>query len=306
MKTTPSKVELTHIHKILFPHEGISKGDMIAYYEAIADHMIPFMIDRPLTMQRFVNGIQADSFFQKDSSNFPSWIVKKTVKKKDGGITKYAICNNKETLIYLANQNCITTHLWLSTTHEMRKPDRLIFDLDPSVDGFLLVKQTALRLKELLETLGLASFAMTTGSRGVHVVVPIAPQHTYAFVKKFAVNIAKLLIMNDPENLTLNLTKQKRGSKLFIDTLRNQYGATAVSPYSIRALNNAPVATPVTWNELKDLSSAQAYTIKTLFNRLKKVKNPWPGFFELKQNLEISTKLLCKINTIKKALKNRA
>lgn len=300
MKNIPSQFAFTHIDKILFPAEGITKGEMITYYQQIAQNMLPFMADRPVTMQRFVNGINAESFFQKDGSHFPDWIKKKLVKKQDGRKTKYIICNTTETLTYLANQNCITIHLWLSTIYAMRKPDRLIFDLDPSIEDFTLVIKTALKIKELLATLGLQSFAMTTGSRGIHVVIPIKPIHSYDLVRKFAVEIAKLLIINDPENLTLALTKQKRGNKLFIDTLRNQFGATAVAPYSLRAINSAPVATPVTWNELQDLPSAQFYTISTIFDKLKKIPDPWPHFFELQQELTVPSNLLNQINVLKR------
>lgn len=303
MKLEIPPVNTTHENKILFPQDNISKGDMIHYYTNIAPMMIPFMANRPLTMQRFVNGITAESFFQKDASNyFPEWIMLKRVAKKSGGHTDYIICNNIETLVYLANQNCITFHLWLSKVNKLRNPDRMIFDIDPSTDNFALVVATALKLKDILESLGLASFVLTTGSRGAHVIVPLDTSHTYKAVKAFSRLIASILVANDPDNLTLELLKEKRGEKVFIDTLRNEYGATAVAPYSIRPYKGAPVATPVTWNELKKLKSSQAYTIKTVFDYLKKVKNPWPGFFELKQNITVPQKLLEKILKIKGAL----
>lgn len=300
MKIGSHIVQLTHEEKILFPHDGITKKQIIAYYHKIAGHMIPFTMNRPLTMQRYVNGIDQESFFQKDAgSYFPDWITKKSVKKKEGGTTHYVVCNNEETLVYLANQNCITTHLWLSEINSLHKPDRIIFDLDPSTDDFKLVIATALKIRELLSALGLICFAMTTGSRGVHVVIPIKAEYTFTKVKKFAQTIAKIIVADDLDNLTMVLSKKKRGSRLFIDTLRNQYGATAVAPYSIRAHDGAPVATPVTWDLLKNLPNSQAFNINTIFDLLKKIKEPWPSFFDLKQDIGTPIKLLEKIKKMK-------
>jgi len=273
-------VEITHPEKVLFPKSGITKQEIVDYYLTIAPHMLPYMKNRPLTMLRFPNGINHEGFFQKDASDFfPSWITRCPVKKKDGGITHYVVCDNQATLIYLANLACLTPHLWLSTVNNLTRPDRMIFDLDPSTKDFSLVVEVALRIKKILEHLKLHSFVTTTGSRGLHVVVPIKETLPYNKVRAFAAHIGHILINDDPKNITMDIRKEKRDKKVFIDTLRNGFGATAVAPYAVRAHEDAPVATPLYWEELsnKKLRST-TYTIKNVFDKLKRDGNPWKNF----------------------------
>lgn len=271
---------ITNQSKIWFPKDNITKLDIITYYSDIASHMLYFLKNRPLTMQRYPDGITGESFYQKDAfSYFPEWIKTQNIPKKEGGITHYVVCQNKATLIYLANFGCITLHLWLSQINKLDNPDRLIFDLDPSTSDFTLVKKTALLLKQLLEFLGLTPFLMTTGSHGLHVIVPLDKKLDYQAVKNFADQCAQLLIQQNPNFLTLELRKNKRGKKVFIDTLRNQFGATAVAPFSVRAHPGAPVATPLHWHELAENKlSSQSYNIKNIFKRLKEITDPWENF----------------------------
>lgn len=273
-------------NKILFPKDGITKGDIIKYYADMADAILPFTKDRPISMQRFPEGIHKESFFQKDKSDyFPSWIDTVVVPKESGGFTEYVIINNAATLVYLANQACLTPHLWLSTTKNLKRPDRIIFDLDPSpANTFADVKKAAFALRELLEEIGLQSFAMLTGSKGIHVIIPIKPEYTYTKVRAFTKQIAEVLMQRHSDMYTINPRKEKRKKLMLIDYFRNGFGATAVTPYAVRAKDGAPVATPVTWTELSKIKSSNQFTIKTIQKR-PHWKSIWPQFFELKQKL---------------------
>lgn len=266
---------LTNKEKILFPKDKITKEQLADYYKNIAPYMLPFLKDRPITMQRFPDGITKEGFYQKNISEyFPSWIEKIQVRNSDGSKTNYVIVENEETLIYLAYQACITIHLWLSKRSKLNYPDRMIFDLDPGQKTtFHQIQKYALELKEFLEKLNLKSFPMLTGSRGIHVVVPIKSANTFHFVHKYAHDIAKNFTKIAPEDLTIEIRKEKREGKLFIDFIRNTYGHTAVAPYSVRPIEGAPIAIPLSWEEISDSSlKAQSYNIFNVFEYLKKHK----------------------------------
>jgi bifunctional non-homologous end joining protein LigD len=250
---------------------------LIDYYEKIAETMLPYIKDRPITMIRFPDGIHSTAFYQKDAPEyFPEWIERKAVEKNDGGSTNYVICNTKAALVYLANQACVTPHIWLSKKDKLDFPDRMIFDLDPSVDDFSKVKFVAKELKSLLaDELGLPVYLMTTGSKGLHVVVPIKRTKTFDEVREFVQMISKYLEQNNPNEITTAARKNKREDKIYMDVVRNAFGQTAVAPYGVRPIEFAPVATPIEWEELDKLSSSQHYTIKTIFQRLAQKEDPW-------------------------------
>lgn len=293
-------IDITHAEKILFGKSGFTKEDLVNYYQKIAPIMLPYLHDRPISMQRFPQGIGNDDhgFFQKDAADyFPSWIKLIPLKKEDGGITKYVIINKPETLIYLANQNCITIHPWLSKKDKLEKPDRLIFDIDPADElSFYAVQKVAKIIKELLDKLHLPSFYMLTGSRGAHIIVPLKRIHTFDQTKDFAYNIAHLLAHQFPNLITTQLYKSKRGNRIFLDWLRNGYGATAVAPYAVRARENAPVAMPVTWQELQKKGMfSQKYTIKTAIKRINIVGDLWHDIQKQGVSLRIAKKKLAKL-----------
>jgi bifunctional non-homologous end joining protein LigD len=271
-------IAITHPHKIVFPRDGITKQEFITYYERIAPHMLPFMYNHPLTMHRFVQDIDHEGFYQKDAADyFPTWIKRVPVKKKEGGMVRYVVCNNAATLVYLANQLCITPHLWLSKIPKIQSPDRMIFDLDPAgTASVVLVRRVAHSIKMVLDELALPSFIMTTGSRGFHIIVPLKQVHTFDVVRECARTIAAQLVYRYPEMATLQVRKEKRGDRIFIDYLRNSFGATGVAPFAVRARDGAPVATPIRWDELihKNIHPQQ-FTIKNIFRRLSRIKNPW-------------------------------
>lgn len=267
--------------KLFFPKAKLTKGDLVAYYEHIAPLMLPFMKDHPVSLQRYPDGITGKWFYQKNMPDyFPEWLDRSTVINKDGTKTTYVLCQNRESLMYIANQACITPHIWLSTRDKPQYPDRIIFDLDPGEKTtFKMIQQTALRLHELLDDHKIPSFVMTTGSRGLHIIIPIKKTITFETSHAIALYFAKQLLQENPTQLTLEIRKNKRHGKMFIDTLRNTYGHTSVVPYAVRPLEHAPIATPLLWKEVADPKlTPQLYTIATIFKRLKKVKNVWKDY----------------------------
>jgi bifunctional non-homologous end joining protein LigD len=269
-------INVTHPDKVLFPADGIRKQDVIDYYERIAEVMLPHIEDRPLMLQRFPNGIGEKGFYQKNvASYFPDWI-KRTSVKKAGGKVVHAICNDVATLVYLANLGCITPHMWLSRVSKLSHPDLLIFDLDPPGDDFSAVRRATFALREILESLGLKSFPMTTGSRGLHVTVVLNPDTDFDHVRSFARTAAELLCSRYPEQMTVAARKGQRFDRIYIDVLRNAYAQTAVAPYAIRAKPRAPVAVPLDWDELSDARlHSQRFNMKNIFRRIEKDGDPW-------------------------------
>jgi len=277
IKVGQHTIEITHGDKILFPHSGITKTEFVNYYYRIAPIMLPYLKNRPLTMLRYVNGIGEDGFYQKDvSSYFPSWIKRVTINKRESGAVHYMLCDSAAALVYIANQLCITPHVWLSHADKLDNPDRIIFDLDPGIKtDFAVVRITAKKLKKILEAHGLTPFVMTTGSKGLHVVVPIKPTHDFDHVRAFARSIAQELVEQDTKRLTLETRKAKRRGRLYVDVMRNAFGQTGVAPYAVRAREGAPVATPIDWSELTAAMHPRRYTIKNIFKRLARKGDVW-------------------------------
>jgi bifunctional non-homologous end joining protein LigD len=276
IKVGKYNIEITNSEKILFPKSKIKKQELVEYYHKIAPIMLPHIKNRPITMDRYPNGVTKATFYQKDAPDFfPDYIARQPVKKSGGGSVDYALITNEAGIVYLGNYVCVP-HIWLSHTPKLNYPDRMIFDLDPSPGvSFGDVKWAAVVLKKVLEALKLPTFVMTTGSRGLHVVVPLKPTMLFDKVRDIAQDIAQYLVDQYPKKLTLEVRKNKRGKRIFVDTLRNAWSATAVAPYAVRAKEGAPVATPLQWQEVSRLKSAQDYTIKNIFQRLARKKDPW-------------------------------
>ncbi len=286
-------IVLTHQDKTIIP-PAITKGNIIAYYKDIAFLMVPYMKNHPLMMHRFPNGIAGTSFYQKNApSSLPAWIQEASIPTTKGRKT-YIVCQNRATLIYLANIGCLTPHLWLSRFKALHNPDRLIIDLDPSDNSFSKVRDTALLCKELFDNLKLTSFVMTTGSRGLHVIIPLDRTADFTQVKAFALLCSSYIAHYRPDLVTLEAHKQDRGSQVFMDIGRNNYAATAVAPYAIRAYSDGPVATPVHWSELQEnsINSAQFCTIETIFKRIEKHEDPWKHFLQVSQSLKRARRLM--------------
>jgi bifunctional non-homologous end joining protein LigD len=274
------EVEITHSDKVLFPDhsakKAITKGELVDYYSEVADVMLPHLKDRPLTLQRFPRGIDEKGFIQQDfADSLPDWMSRVEV-AKEGGTVVHPVADRREALVWLANQNCVTPHTWLSRRSRLDCPDRLVFDLDPSVSGFSAVRVTARAVADVLDDLGLVCYVQTTGSRGLHVVVPLAADTDFDSARQFARDVADVVAADDPKHRTTEIRKDKRGDRVYLDVMRNAYAQTAVAPYGVRARPGAPVATPVEWDELDTRGMrATRFTIRDLPKRMAGRRDPW-------------------------------
>jgi bifunctional non-homologous end joining protein LigD len=295
MKIDEYEVNLTSTEKIMFPDAGITKGDLIQYYHRIAEVMLPHLEGRPISLQRFPNGIHRGGFYQKEAPDyFPEWVRRVTVQLKDeDSQQEQVMVDNAATLVYLAQQGTITLHTWLSRVKadaapdsedqtdalfdtSLEYPDRMILDLDPLEDDFNLVRPAAWLVHDNLVKLEMTPFLMTTGGRGLHVVVPLDGSADFDTVKAFSRDLAEYIANQDHEHLSTEQRIDARQGRLFIDYLRNAYAQTGVAPYSVRAKPGAPVATPIDWEELnrKELS-ASSYNLRNIFKRLGQKRDPW-------------------------------
>lgn len=278
MKLNGHNIDISNRNKVLFPDSGISKGDLIDYYAAIAPTMLPHIRDYPISMQRFPDGIEQQGFFNKNTPDyFPNWIDRVNFPKVEGGSFQAPVIDSEAALVYCANQAMITAHLYLAERKSLQQPDRMIFDLDPpdTHDADEVVRRAARDLHALLNEVGLTNWIQTTGSSGYHIVVPLKGSHSFDDVRDFAMDVARLLVRRDEDSYTLEQRKDARGNRIFIDVLRNAYGATAVAPYTVRALPGAPVATPLDWDELRSDVSPQKWGISNIRQRLGQKTDPW-------------------------------
>ena len=274
------EVEITHPDRVLFPdpssRKGITKGDLVDYYGEVADTMLPHLRDRPLTVQRFPRGIGEQGFVQQDfADSLPDWMSGAEV-AKEGGTLVHPVADSREALRWLANQNCITLHMWQSRRNRLHNPDRLVFDLDPSDNDFAVVRATARATAGVLDDLGLTCYVQTTGSRGLHVVVPVRPDTDFDTARQFTRDVAEVVAADDAKHRTVEVRKDKRGGRVYLDVMRNAYAQTAVAPYSVRARPGAPVATPLEWDELDARGlRADRFTIRDVPKRLAGQRDPW-------------------------------
>lgn len=285
---------ITHPEKILFPVEGITKGELAAYYEAIAPVMLPHIRRRPITMERFHRGIGAPGFFQKDVvKGFPDWLERVEV-PKHGGTVHHPIANDTRSLLWLANQNSITIHVWPSRTPNLYNPDICVFDLDPMKEDDLdTLRGAALRLRDLLNELGLPSWVKTTGSKGFHIAVPLDGKSDFGIVARFAHVVGKILVRRDPENLTQEFSKVDRAGRILVDTGRNGYSATFAATYTVRARAGAPVSAPCTWEELEQgIVGPKTFTLRTMVQRVAEVGDLWADLLKKKRSLKSALKKL--------------
>jgi bifunctional non-homologous end joining protein LigD len=278
---------ITHPEKVLFPDEGITKGELAEYYERIAPVMLPHIRRRPITMERYHRGIGQPGFFQKDvSKGFPEWLQRVEVPKKDGTV-HHPLANDTRSLLWLANQNSITIHVWPSRTPNLIHPDICVFDLDPSKEDELgILCAAALDLRDLLAELGLPSWVKTTGSKGFHIAVPLDAKSEFGEVARFAHGVGKVLVKRNPESLTLEFSKADRGGRILVDTGRNAYSATFAAAYTVRAKPGAPVSAPCTWEELESGEvGPRSFTLRTMAQRVDKVGDLWSELLTRKRSL---------------------
>jgi bifunctional non-homologous end joining protein LigD len=285
-------VEVRRPAKVLFPggdgHPEYTKGDLVDYYRAVAPFLLPQLRGRPLMLEMHPDGIDGPRFMQKNTpESYPDWITRVEV-PKEGGTVCHTVCDDSATLVRLAGQACVTLHRWLSRTglpHSRLRssggtpidhPDRMVFDLDPAGDDFAPVREAAGLLGELLDALRLPSALMTTGSRGLHVIVPLTGRHDFDEVRRFARDVADTLAAAHPDRLTTAARKKDRGDRLYLDVQRNGYAQTAVAPYTVRARPGAPVAVPVAWDQLDEPDfGPRRWTIADAVDQAR--TNPWAG-----------------------------
>lgn len=284
---------ITHPEKLLFPDDGITKGELAAYYDAIAPVMLPHLRGRPVTMERYPAGIGEQGFMQKDVvKGFPEWLERVEVPKK-GGTVHHPLVGDKRSLLWLANQNCITPHVWTSRAPNLRNPDICVFDLDPSEDEPDVLRAAALGLRDLLEELALPSWLKTSGSKGFHIAVPLDGKAGFGEVARFAHAVGRLLVVRDPQHLTQEFSKADRAGRILVDTGRNAYSATYAATYAVRAKPGAPVSAPCTWEEFKSGKvGPQTFALRTMAARIADVGDLWKDMLRRKRSLAPAVKKL--------------
>jgi bifunctional non-homologous end joining protein LigD len=277
-------VTVTHADRIVFPDIGLTKGEVVEYYRRIARYLLPHLRDRPLTMQIFPKGVgERGTYVKERRGHFPEWVGSATVatsdatrKKRGGADLIMPVIDSADALVYVANQGMITPHVWLTRVDRPNHPDRLVFDLDPSTDDFSLVRTTALQLRDVLEGRGLVPFVKTTGSRGLHVTVPLDRSATIEEARAFAEDVAAELVVSHPDRLTTEFSKAARGDRLFLDVMRNGHAQTEIAAYGLRGRAGAPIAAPLEWDEVRDGSlSADRWNVRNIFRRLARRDDPW-------------------------------
>ncbi|WP_165481624.1 DNA ligase D [Fluoribacter gormanii] len=284
------KIKMTHPDKVVYPEDGITKKDLLNYYESVCEYIMPFIKDRPLSLLRCPENWH-DCFFQRHYIDSTPKVLKSMPIETKNKKEPYVYLNTIEGLLSLVQMNVLEIHPWGSLISHIEKPDFIVFDLDPgpSINWETIVK-AAFEIKTHLNEFKLTAFVKTTGGKGLHVVVPIEPEYDWDEVKNFTHVFAEFMERINPNQYTSTMSKAKRGGRIFVDFLRNQRGATAISPYSTRARPHAPVAVPIHWDELGKDKRDSEFTIKTLPQRLEKLKgDPWEDYWSIKQSLRLNT-----------------
>jgi bifunctional non-homologous end joining protein LigD len=277
---------ITHPEKVLFPDDGITKGELAGYYEAIAPVMLPHIVRRPVTMERFPAGIGKKGFIQKDvSQGFPEWLERVEVPKKDG-VVHHPIVTDTRSLLWLANQNSITPHVWTSRAPRVYYPDICVFDLDPSVDDPEMLRTASIAVRDLLDEFGLPSWVKTSGSKGFHIVVPLDGNMEMGKVERFAHTAGALLVKRHPMLFTQEFHKADRGDRVLIDTGRNGWSATHAAVYAVRSKPGAPVSAPCTWDEVDSGKvGPRTFTLRNMAARIADVGDLWSGMRRRRRSL---------------------
>jgi bifunctional non-homologous end joining protein LigD len=286
-------VIITHPDKVLFPDDGLTKGQLAAYYEAMAPIIVPHLRGRPVTMERYPAGIGKKGFWQKDvSKGFPSWLERVEVPKKDG-VVNHPVITDARSLMWVTNQNTITQHVWVSRVPDLYHPDICVFDLDPSTDDLDSVRAAAVGLRDLLEKLSLPSWVKTSGSKGFHLVVPLDGSADTGKVAQFADAVGEFFVTLAPDALTREFAKVDRGTRIYVDTGRNGYSATFAAPYTVRAKPGAPVSAPCTWDEVeKGKVAPGTFTVRNMPARIQKVGDLWADMKRRGRSLKEPTEKL--------------
>jgi bifunctional non-homologous end joining protein LigD len=281
-----SEIAITHPEKVMFPDDGITKGELAAYYELVAPAMLLHMKGRPVTLERFHRGIGEKGFFQKNvAKGAPAWLERVAVPKKDG-VVNYPVVRDTRGIMWLTNQNCITPHVWTSRVPDLFHPDLCIFDLDPLEENADALRSATLLLRDALAELGVTSWVKTSGSKGFHVAFALDEKSDSGQVAHFAHSFGRELVRRAPDLLTQEFYKADRGGKILIDTARNEFGATYAAAYAVRPKPGAPVSAPCTWEEVESGEAGpQTFTLRTMAERLHTRGDLWGNIFQARTSL---------------------
>jgi bifunctional non-homologous end joining protein LigD len=276
-RSFPDEVKITHPDKVMYPDACITKGDVFAYYERISDRLLPFLKDRPVTLERLPDGLDgatAPHFWQKNTpASYPEWIRRVDFPSEQGKSVQYALVNDTPTLLYLVNQGTLTFHVWSSRVQDPGRPDFVLFDLDPGEAGIAGAVEVARTLRSVLDEAGTEAVVKTSGKSGLHVITSWTQRGGYDEARAWARMIAEQVASSMPGRATVESRKAKRGGRVYIDVLQNARGHHAVPPYVLRAVPGAPVSTPLDWRELKEDLDPAAFNLKTIFRRLARRKS---------------------------------
>jgi bifunctional non-homologous end joining protein LigD len=278
---------ITHPEKVLFPEDGITKGDLADYYERIAALMLPHVSERPLTMERYPVGIGRKGFIQKDvSKGYPEWLGRVELEKREGTVW-HALLNDTRSLLWAANQNCITPHVGSSRVHDLQRPDVCVFDLDPSVPDAEVLRHAALAVRDTLAELGLRCWVKTSGSKGFHIAVPMDSHTRFEPLAIFAHGVGALLVKRNPSQLTQEFLKSERHGRILVDTGRNAFSATYAAPYAVRARRGAPVSAPCSWEEVESGQvGPESFKLADMPARVTRVGELWADLHATPASLE--------------------
>jgi bifunctional non-homologous end joining protein LigD len=267
-------IDVSSVDRVLFPDVGLTKGELVAYYDRIAATMFPYVADRPVALKRFPRGIDAPGFFQKNAgTHFPDWIGRVRVDKRGGGSTDTVVITEPAAIVYLADQGTVELHSWLTRRDQLDRPDQLVFDLDPPGEDIEAARTATRRVGSVLDELALPHLLKTSGSKGYHVHV-LVDRDTEVDVPRFAADVAGLLAARHPGELTTEIRKDARRGRVLVDHVRNRFGQTVAAPYSVRARPGAPISTPIDWREL-GTTDPQRFTVRNVFRRLGQREDPW-------------------------------
>lgn len=279
---------LTHLDEVLWPEDGVTKGDLLDYYAEIADHLLPYLANRPLSLQRAPDPLTGECLYQKTAPpGLPSWVLTRRVRSEHAalGYADYVIGADLPSLLYVLNLGFIAVHPWSCTVDALDRPDQLLFDLDPTEIAFREVRNAALLVRDLLAHFKLRAWVKTSGGRGLHVLVPLAPIHSFEQVRTAAETIVRLARAREPRLFTLDMRRARRRGKILIDVHRNHRGATLVSPYAVREYTGASVSTPLEWSELERALYPEDLHLRNVPERLQRSGDPLASFFTHAQSL---------------------
>lgn len=277
-------IAVSHPDKLYWPQDGYTKGDLVAFYDRVFDRLEPWVKGRLLSLERCPDGISRPCFYQKQApAGLPPGTATKSIRHKTG-TTRYVVGGRRQTQLALANLGCIAVHVWGSRAEAPRKPDWICFDLDPESGKFSDAAKAALKVRQALEALGLASFPKTSGGRGLHVFVPLRVGPDADDVLAFARGVGSALAQAYPAQLTVEARIAKRGGRVYLDAARNGFAQTVAAPYSVRARMHAPVSTPLDWSEVRPSLDPTRFNLGNFQRRLER-KDPWADFWKGRQSL---------------------